>query len=102
MNSGYIHIYRAPSQPATGFKDYTFGPPMAFSFKPRKLIFARCCGRRRLAQNCVVQCYYDGMDLWCAPGKGCKSEKEKGAKRSREFRNRSRAQKARRAREKKT
>jgi len=95
-----IHVYTAPLQPATGFNDYTFEPPMEFSFKPRKLVFARCCGRRRLAQNCVVQCYYDGMDVWCARGKGCKSEKGKEAKRSREFRNRSRAQKARWAREK--
>jgi hypothetical protein len=90
-----MHIYHEPSQPATSFKDYNFDPPMEFTAPGNRLYWTHCCYRRRPAKNSVLQVYYDLINIFCAPGKGCKSSKEIKAKRKREFTNRSRAQKAR-------
>lgn len=43
----------------------------------------------------VVQCVYDGLRMWCAPGRGCKNPTALEAARRRVFRNRSKAQKRR-------
>ena len=43
----------------------------------------------------VVQCYYDGMDIWCAPGHGCKNPQVIANKRRKEHMNRSRGQQRR-------
>lgn len=90
-----IHVYTAGLQPATHFTDSTFDPPVSDGYRARELIHARCCGKRRRAENLVVQCYYDGRNFWCADGKGCKDPKRLEAQRKRRFRNRSRGQKQR-------
>ena len=93
-----LHIYSDRMQPATGFQDHTFDPPMSFGAKAGRLIWCECCRKRHRAANVVVQCYYDGWRYWCAPGKGCKAPKVIAAKRRLEFRNRSQGQTRRWAR----
>lgn len=90
-----VHIYTAKAQPATSFKDYTFDPPTELGYKKHFLLWAECCGRRRLAKNMVVQCYYDVRRFWCASGKGCKDQKVIDAAKRRQYRNRSLGQKRR-------
>ncbi len=90
-----IHIYTAALQPYTNYIDRTFDPPWECSTPGGRLVYCECCGKRRFARDVVVQCYYDGRRLWCAPGRGCKNPKLLEAARRREFRNRSKAQKRR-------
>lgn len=90
-----LHIYTSPLQPYTNFVDHTFDPPMRRTSPGGRLVYCDCCGKRRFARDVVVQCYYDGDRLWCAPGRGCKNPKLIEAKERREFRNRSRGQKRR-------
>ena len=90
-----VHIYTAAMQPATCFVDHNMNPPYTFRWSPHMLIYVECCDKRRRAANCVVQVYYDHLAVWCAPNKGCKSQTFIEKKRRREFRNRSRAQRAR-------
>lgn len=90
-----LHIYTANLQLATKYIDNTFEQPYEYTNKPNRLIYARCCGKKRPAKNLVVQCYYADTPYWCAEGKGCKSEKLISAKKRKEFRNRSFGQKAR-------
>lgn len=90
-----LHIYTAHIQPATNFLDYTFDPPMGHSYKAHRLLWAHCCGKRRRAENVVVQCYYDGWTFWCAPNHGCKNPDVIAQKFRKTFRNRSAAQKIR-------
>jgi len=90
-----IHIYTASIQPATAFTDHNLDPPYESGFAPSKILWAECCGKRHRAINLVVQCFYDGLRVWCAPGKGCKDPSVIAAAERRRFRNRSRAQKRR-------
>jgi hypothetical protein len=90
-----IHIYRERAQPATRWIELAGQPDQAVIWPDNKLLWCGCCGKTRRAKNCVVQSYYDGLYVWCAPGKGCKDPKAIQAKKRREFRNRSRGQKAR-------
>jgi len=87
-----LQVYTAPTQPATHWTDTHCGKAVEMRLRPRKLIYTRCCHKRRIAKNCVVQSYYDGLYFWCAPGKGCKNPRVLAAKRTREFRNRSAGQ----------
>jgi hypothetical protein len=68
---------------------------MRMGYTPEKLIYAHCCGKQRPAKDCLVQCYYDGLSIWCAPEKGCKDPQMIAERKAREFANRSKAQKAR-------
>lgn len=90
-----IHIYTAKIQPATGWTDTHSGEEMQMGFEPDKLIYAQCCGKHRPAKDCVVQSYYDGLSIWCAPEKGCKDPQAIAARKAREFANRSAGQKSR-------
>ena len=90
-----IHIYTASMQPYTQYTDHTFDPPWECSTPGGRLVYCECCNKRRFARDVVVQCFYDGLRLWCAPGRGCNNPKLIEAKRRREFRNRSKAQKRR-------
>jgi hypothetical protein len=95
-----IHIFTAPSQPATDWLDEFTGKQMGF--EPDKILTPQCCNKERPAKDCVVQAYYDGLSVWCAQGKGCKHPDEIAAKEAKEFANRSAGQKRRREREKNT
>ncbi len=90
-----VHIYTAKSQPATGFTDNNGEQPFTFGWPANRLLWAGCCHKQRPAKNVVVQCFYDGMNFWCAPDKGCKHPEVIAAKARREFRNRSAGQRAR-------
>lgn len=94
-----LHIYTASIQPATSYVDDCGGVIFRGGFLPEKKIYARCCGKKRSAKNCVVQCFYDGMNIWCAEGSGCKHPQAIARKRRQAHMNRSRAQQARRVRE---
>lgn len=88
-----LHIYAARHQPATLYEDDCGARLLKFTNTNNRLLWVRCCERKRRAEHCTVQCYYDAHYYWCAPGRGCKSAREIKAKRNREFRNRSRAAK---------
>ena len=95
-----MHIFSAELQPATGFFDQCGEVEFRGGWGPGEMIRCGCCGKKRLAKNCVVQCYYDGLRIWCADGHGCKHPQAIARKRWQEHMNRSRAQQARRSREK--
>jgi hypothetical protein len=90
-----MHIYTEKLQPATCWTDIFLNPPRQIGFDPNKMIYTKCCEKLRPAKDCVVQSYYDGLDIWCAPEKGCKDPKVIAEKKAREFNNRSTAQKKR-------
>ena len=90
-----LHIYRADMQPATSWIDTHSGEPMQMGFAPDELLYPGCCSRQRPAKDCVVQSWYSGLDVWCAPDKGCKDLEAVAEKKAREFANRSAGQKAR-------
>lgn len=94
-----IHIYTAKKQPATDYVDACGTPPFHGGFKPYTRLYTYCCGMTRRARYCVVQCYYDGLRVWCADGRGCKDPRVIQAKQRREHLVRSRAQQKRRSRE---
>ena len=94
-----LHIYTANKQPATKFVDTAGNEPLHMGFAPDKLIYTDCCGKKRKAANCVVQCYYDHLAIWCADGHGCKHPVAMQQKSFKAHINRSRAQQGRRARE---
>ena len=94
------HIYTANTQPATGWIDQCGEVEIRGGFDAGEMIRCGCCGKKRPAEDCVVQCYYDGMSVWCAHGKGCKDPLVIAAKKAREFCNRKAGQIARRAKEK--
>jgi len=93
------HIYTAGAQPATGWIDRCDEVEIRGGFGVGEMIWCDCCGQKHPAEDCVVQCYYDGLSVWCAPGKGCKDPVEIARKWLIEHNNRSLAQKARRQRE---
>jgi hypothetical protein len=93
--SGELHIYTASFQPATCWTDNCGTEPFTVHWSAYQLLVCRCCYQRHRAENCVVQCFYDGLNIWCAPGKGCQSKALIASKQRREFRNRSRGQKRR-------
>ena len=95
-----LHIYSAKMQPATAYLDQCGEVEIRGGWKPDEMIRSECCGKLRPAKNCAVQCYYDGMRVWCADGHGCKHQQAIARKRRQEHMARSRAQQARRAREK--
>ena len=69
--SGGVHIYRAPSQPATRFEIF-FDKRHIFRYAKRHLFPCRKCRKMRWAANLVTQVYYDAQYFWCREGKGCK------------------------------
>ena len=72
-----IHIYTAALQPATDYVNRSLEVELRGGFEPDTMIYTDCCIKRRPAKNCLVQCYYDGLRVWCAPGCGCKESKIK-------------------------
>lgn len=90
-----LHIYPAKHQLATRFVDRCGPKPMWFRLPPLKLLRCYNCEQIRRAKNCVVQVYYDGLIIWCAPGHGCKDPKVIAAKARAMFRRRSEGQKTR-------
>lgn len=97
--TGSLHIYTRPLQPATEWVDNCGPTPMTICWPPRLLIWCRACYRRRRAENCVVQAYYDALMIWCAPGKGCKDPVYLARIERRKTRNRRAGQLRRRAKE---
>jgi len=94
-----VSIYTTHMQPATGWIDQCGEVEIRGGFDAGEMIRRGCCDKKRPAEDCVVQCYYDGMSVWCAEGKGCKSHAEIEQKRLIAHGNRSRGQMARRAKE---
>lgn len=94
-----LHVYTAAMQPATAFVDRCGEVEIEGGFDAGTMIYTHCCGKKRLAEKCVVQCFYDGLSIWCAAGHGCKHPGALATKRRREHMNRSRGQQARRLRE---
>lgn len=91
-----LHVYTETMQPATNWVDTHSGEPIHMGLEPEQLVYTDCCKRRRPAKDCVVQCYYDGLAVWCAPEKGCKDPQVIAERKAREFANRSAGQKRRR------
>lgn len=71
-----LHMYRSPGQLLTKVQrcPWIMRGLKLPALKPNRLVWARCCEKMRPAKNCCVQHYYDGSNIWCLPGKGCKSE----------------------------
>ena len=82
-------------QPATKFVDLCGESEIHGGFEPYKLIYTNCCDKPRYAKDCIVQCYYDGLSIWCAQNKGCKDPLVIAERKAREFANRSAGQKRR-------
>ena len=95
MTEPRIHIYRVAAQSATHWHDDCSGRRMTFKYLGNHLLWSECCQCRRPAKNLVVHQYYDCTLFFCAPGKGCKGEKEIRAKARRLFLRRSEGQKRR-------
>ena len=93
------HLYIAAPQPATAWIDNCGEREIRGVFPPTARINTECCGKKRLAAECVVRCFYDGLSIWCADGCGCKNPQEIERKRLLAYENRSHAQQARRMRE---
>ena len=89
------HLCTADMQPATGWIDTHSSEPMQMGYPPEYLIYTGCCRKKRPAKDCVVQSWYDGLNVWCAPERGCQHPDVIAAKRARQFANRSAGQKAR-------
>lgn len=68
-----VHIYTAPSQPATRFNLGDGGGWIRNN--PRRLIWCKLCAKLHWAKYMVVQVFYDGWRFWCAPGHGCAGTK---------------------------
>lgn len=94
------HIYTAKTQPATAWVDRCGEVEFRGGWEHGRLLRCQCCWKKRRADRCVVQCFYDGIYIWCAEGHGCKHPQVVARKRRREHMNRSLAQQARRLREK--
>jgi len=95
-----VHLYTGPTQPATDYADLCGGVEVRGGWGAAELIACDCCRNMWHAGRCVVQCYYDGLRVWCAPGFGCKDPVTIAAKRERERANRSAGQKRRYSRAK--
>jgi len=67
------HIFRADTQPATRYRIDIGGWSLWLRNPRRRLIYAACCRRRRIARNLSVRAYYDDHRFTCVDGKGCKS-----------------------------
>lgn len=96
-----LHIYTETIQPATSWIDTNSSKPIKMGFEPERLIYTECCRKRRPAKDCLVQSYYDGLSIWCAPEKGCNDPQVIAERKAREFANRSAGQKVRWAKAKK-
>jgi hypothetical protein len=97
---GSLHIYTAAGQPATRYIDNSVDPPMQGGYAPDKMLFCERCDECWPASQMVVQCYYDGYRLWCAPGFGCKDQARMDAHAERTRARRSAGQRARHAEKK--
>jgi hypothetical protein len=71
-----LHVYTRPHQSATRWVDHPaerrLGRAIVHRNPPNRLLGAHCCRKLRAAKNCTVQVYYDGVYVFCRPGKGCK------------------------------
>lgn len=92
--SGNVHLYVAAKQPAMRFVDRVGEREIVFARPGHSLVWCSCCSQRRFAENAVVQVYYDATMFWCAAGRGCKDPAFIAASKRREFRNRSRGNRA--------
>lgn len=90
-----LHIYTTNMQPATNWVDSHSNEPIRMGWQPEDMLGCICCGKLHPAKDCVVQGYYDGPLIFCAPGKGCKDPVVIAGKKAREFKNRSDGQKRR-------
>jgi len=75
-----VHIFTTKFQPAMRYTvNVCLDPDDSFVVKnpPRRLFWCFRCGRRRWAQNMVVQVYYDGCYFWCRDTAACKAYKKK-------------------------
>ena len=70
-----LHIYTAPSQPATRYRVDIGdgGKPFLMGHPAGRRIYTDCCHKPRIAKNLVVQVYYDCTKYWCKKGKGCEA-----------------------------
>lgn len=68
-----VHIYRAAHQPAHRYRVSLGETGFWVRCKPRALRLCFKCNKYHYAKNMVVQVYYDGVYVWCKPGKGCKA-----------------------------
>ena len=94
-----LHIFTEKLQPATNWTDNHGPEPMRGGFDPEEVIYTECCKTKRPAKDCVVQCYYDGLSVFCADGHGCKDPVTIAKKKAEQSLRRSIAQKKRFARE---
>lgn len=79
-----VHVYTTRKQPATRYKiDLGEGiRPMIVRRRPQARVWCQCCRKLRWASRCVVQVYYDKIDVFCSDGAGCKKGGKKSAKRA--------------------
>jgi hypothetical protein len=72
-----LHIYRSPGQSLIKEQrcPWIMRGIKIPALKPNRLVWSRCCEKKRPAKNCYVQHYYDGSNIFCSPGKGCKDAK---------------------------
>lgn len=62
-----LHLYTAASQPLTRYR-YD-GDRRWHGLAPGDTTrVCWTCGRRRAARNLVIQCYYDGIRIFCREG----------------------------------
>ena len=90
-----MHIYTVSLQPATAYIYECGSKSFHSGFQPDELIHTCCWGKKMRADTCVVQCFYDRLNIWCAEDKGCNDPGILAAKKAQEFSNRSAGQKAR-------
>jgi hypothetical protein len=63
-----IHVYSAPFQPFTHYKDDLGESAFTVTHNPRELHRCHNCGRGRWAKNLRVQVYYDKILVTCVEG----------------------------------
>lgn len=64
-----VHVYSAPEQPLTRYRDPAL-PGHWFGMPKNALVWCMKCRKRRRARNAVIQVYYDTSYIWCAPDTG--------------------------------
>lgn len=72
-----LHVYTARNQPATRYVVDLFGDDEAMVFEqpPRSLVRCWSCERRRWAERCHVQVYYDSTRFFCNDKVQCKASR---------------------------
>ena len=77
-----VHFYVAKSQPATRYLVDLFDDcePMVFEQPPRSLVRCVNCLRRRWAERCSVQVYYDSIRFFCTDKARCIPKRRRSKK----------------------